>query len=97
MQLLTPQTCQLTQAHINNGLALQFVKIETLFQITLCVSRSLAGTDNVHNFINIIAGNNQSFKDMSTLLSLLQIIFRTTNSHIMTMLHEILHAFFQTQ
>jgi DNA gyrase subunit A len=57
----------------------------------------IAGTDDMNHLINIIAGDNQSLEDMSTLLCLLQFKLSTTDCNIMTMINEVLHAFLQTQ
>ena len=97
MQLVHTQSGQLTQTHIYNSFTLQLVKIKALFQVALCIGRSLTCSDNVYNLIDVITSDDQAFKDMSTLLRLLQIVFCASNSHIMTMFNEIFHTFFQTQ
>ena len=97
MQLLQTQACQLAEAHINDSLTLQFVEFKTLLQVALSIRRRLAGTDDMNHLINIVAGDNQSFEDMSTLLCLLQFKLSTTDCNIVTMFNEVLHAFLQTQ
>ena len=97
MQLLQTQACQLAEAHVNDSLTLQFVEFKTLLQVALSIRRRLAGTDDMNHLINIIAGDNQSLEDMSTLLCLLQFKLSTTDCNIMTMINEVLHAFLQTQ
>ena len=97
MQLLQTQACQLAEAHINDSLTLQFVEFETLLQVALSIRRRLAGTDDMNHLINIIAGDNQSLEDMSTLLCLLQFKLSTADCNIVTMFNEVLHAFLQTQ
>ena len=97
VQLLQAQACELTQTHIHNRLALQFIQLETLLQIALSIRRSLAGTDDMYHLVDIVAGDDQSLEDMSTLLCLLQFELSTTDRHVMTMVYEILHALLQAQ
>src|SRR5574344_143811 len=97
MQLIHTKTCELTQSHIYDSLTLQFIKIETFFQVLLSLSRSLTCTDDMNNFVNIITCNNQSFKNMSTFLSLSQVILCSADCYVVTMLYEILHAFTQAK
>ena len=97
MQLVNTQTRQLSQTHINDGLRLQLVQVETALQITLCISRSLTVTNDVYNLVDIVDSDNQSLQDMSTLLCFLQVVLGSANGDIMTMLHEILHALLQRQ
>ena len=97
MELVHTQAGQLTQAHIDNGLTLQFVEFETRFQVALGLNRGLTATNNMHNFVDIVASYNQTFENMGTLLRLFQVVFRAANGHIMPVLHEILHTFFQAQ
>ena len=91
VQLLQAQACELAQTHIHNRLALQFIQLETLLQVALSIRRSLAG------LVDIVAGDDQTFQDMSTLLCLLQFELSTTDRHVMTMVYEILHALLQAQ
>ena len=95
VQLVDTQTGELTQTHVYDSLALQLVQLEALLQVTLCIRRGLTVADDVHHLIDIIAGDDQSLKDMSTLLGFLQVVFRTTDSHVMTVLHEVLHTLLQ--
>ena len=97
VQLLQAQACELAQTHIHNRLALQFIQLETLLQVALSIRRSLAGTDNMYHLVDIVAGDDQTFQDMSTLLCLLQFELSTTDRHVMTMVYEILHALLQAQ
>ena len=54
MQLVHTQSGQLTQTHIYNGFTLQLVKIKALFQVALCIGRSLTCSNNVYNLIDVI-------------------------------------------
>ena len=95
VQLFQTESCQLRQTHVNDGLALKFIKLETLLQVALRIRRSFALTDNVNHLINIVTGNDQTFEYMSAFLCLFQIKLSATNGYIMTMLYEILHTFLQ--
>ena len=97
MQLFQTQACQLTESHINDCLTLQFIQFKTLLQVALSIRWSLAGTNDMYYLINIITSDNQTFKNVSTLLCLLQLELSTTDCYIMTMINEVLHAFLQTQ
>ena len=93
MQLLKTKSRQLAQTHVHDSLRLQLVKIEALFQIALGVRRSLRGSDDMYHLVDIVAGNYQSFKDMSPLLRLFKVKLRAAYRHVMTMLNEVFHAF----
>ena len=95
MQLIDAESCQLRKAHVNNRFRLQFVKVETFFQIALSIGRCLRRTNDAHHFVNIVASNNQTFQNMCTLLRFLQVELGTTDGYIMAMFNEIFNAFFQ--
>ena len=97
VQLLQAKTCELAQSHIHNGLTLQFIQVETLLQVALSVGWSLAGTDDVNHLVDIVAGDNQTLENMSTLLRLLQFKLGATDSNIVTMVYKVLYAFLQGQ
>ena len=97
MQLIHTQTCQLAQAHVNDGLRLQFVKFETLFQVALCIRRCLGGPNDVYHLVDIVTGDNQSFKDMCPFLCLAQFKFGTTDGDIMSVVNKVHHTFLQCE
>ena len=97
MQLFQTQACQLTESHINDCLTLQFIQFKTLLQVALSIRWSLAGTNDMYYLINIITSDNQTFKNVGTLLCLLQLELSTTDCYIMTMVNKVLHAFLQAQ
>ena len=95
MQLLQTESCQLRQAHINNSLTLNLVQFEALLQIALCVRRSLACSDDMNYFVDIVACDDKAFQDVSTLLCFLQFVLCAADSHVMTVLHKVLDTFLE--
>ena len=95
VQLFQAQAGQLAQSHIHDGLTLQFIQLESLLQVALGIGWSLAGTDDVNHLVDVVAGDDQSFEDMSTLLRLLQFKLGAADSYVVTMVYEVLHAFLQ--
>ena len=51
----------------------------------------------MHHFIDIVTSNDQSLQNVGTLLGLAQIILRTADRYIMTMLYKIFHTISETQ
>ena len=51
----------------------------------------------MNHLVNVVDGNDQSFKEVGTLLCLLQLILGAADGHVVTMLHEILHAVLERQ
>ena len=92
VQLVHAQTRELRQTHVDNGLALHLVEFEALLQVALCIGRSLRGTDDVHHFVDIVAGYDQAFQYVGTFLRLAQFVLGAADGHVVTVLHEILHA-----
>ena len=97
MQLIDAQTRELCQTHVNNSLRLRFVQIETLLQIALCITGSLGIADDVYHLVNVVHRNDQAFKDMGTLLCLLQVELRTPDRYVVTMFHEVADTVLQVQ
>ena len=97
MELIHAQARELREAHIHDGLRLQLVELETSLQIALGIGRRLTVSNNVDNLVDVVHGDNQSFENVGTLLRLLQVVLRATDGHVVTMLHEIFHAFLQRE
>ena len=97
MQLVDTQARQLAQSHVDDGLRLQFVEIESFLEVALGVSRCLALADDVDHLVDIIHGNDESFKNVSSFLSLFQVVLRTADGHLMAMIDEIADTFAQAQ
>ena len=49
----------------------------------------------MHHLVDIVAGDDQSLEDMSTLLGFVQIELRTADCHLMTVIHKIADTLFQ--
>ncbi len=95
VQLIDTQAGQLAQTHIYDSLRLQLVEFEALLQVTLGVGRCSRLTDDVYHLVDIVHGNDQALQDVGTLLRLLQVELRATDSHLMTVFDEIADAFTQ--
>src|SRR5690554_8089447 len=80
-QLVLLQTGQLTQAHFNNGSGLYVGQFKAGNQILTCLVRSLRSTNDADDFVDIVAGNDESLQNMSTLLGLIQLVAGTTCHH----------------
>ena len=77
------QIGQALQAHIQNGLGLDFGEGKTLHQADTGFFRALAGTDQGYDFVQVIQGNHQALQDMGTGPGLLQFIFRTAGNDLL--------------
>ena len=55
----------------------------------------LALVDDMNNFVDIIACDDKTFQDMSTLLCFLQLVLGTADCYVMTVLHKVLDAFLE--
>ena len=97
VQLVDTQTCELAETHIDDSLRLQLVQVEALLQVTLGVRRSLTITDDMYHLVDIVHSDNQSFEDVGTLLGFLQVVLGTTDSHVVTMLNEVLDTLLEVQ
>ena len=92
VQLVDAQAGELREAHVDDGFRLQFVEVEALLEVALSVGRSLGSTDDAHNLVDVVAGDNQAFEDMGTLLSLLEVVLCAAYGDVVTVLYEILNA-----
>ena len=88
---------ELCQSHIHNGLCLNIIKLKTRHQILDSSLRRLRTADDAYHLINIIAGNDKPFKNMSTFLSFAQIITCTAYHDIVTMLYKMTYAVLKRQ
>ena len=92
VQLVDAQAGELREAHVDDGFRLQFVEVEALLEVALSVGRSLGSADDAHYLVDIVAGDNQAFEDMGTLLSLLEVVLCAAYGDVVTVLYEILNA-----
>ena len=81
-QLFDVESDQLGKAHVNDGLRLDFVERETILQALLCNFGRLALANNLHDFVDVLRCNTQTFNDVEASCSLLQIELRCTRNHI---------------
>ena len=96
-EFVDTQTCQLRETHIHNRFRLQVIEVEACLQVGLRIRRSAACADNLHYLVNIIYGNNQALQNVCTLFGFLQLIFRTANYYLHTVLNEVGHHIVQVQ
>ena len=92
VQLVDAQAGELREAHVDDGFRLQFVEVEALLEVALSVGRSLRSTDDAHYLVDVVAGDNQAFEYMGTLLSLLEVVLCAAYGDVVTVLYEILNA-----
>ena len=97
MQLVHTQTGELCQTHVDDGLRLNLVKLETLLQVALCVARGLRTTDDVNHLVDIVASNDEAFEYVCTLLCLLKVELCTAYCYVVTMLNEVLYTLLEGQ
>ena len=97
VQLIDAQAGELREAHIDDSFRLQFVEFETLLKVALSVRRSLRCADDAHHLVDVVAGDDQAFEDMGTLLSLLEVVLCAAYGDVVTVLHEVLHALLQCE
>ena len=97
MELVHTQTCELGKTHVDNSLRLNLVELETLLQVALGVARSLGGTYDVHHLVDVVAGDDQTLEYVGTLLRLLEVELGAADGYVVTMLHEVLHAFLKSE
>ena len=95
MQLFYTQAGKLCQTHIDDGVRLQLIKVETFFKGTLSIRRSLSSADDVYHLINVIAGNDESLKDVGAFLCLTQFKLCATNGYIVAMFYEMMYTLFE--
>ena len=89
LQLIDTQTSESRQTHIYDSFRLQIVQIETLLQVSLSICRSAACTDDTNHLVDIIYGDDQALQDVRFLLSLTQLIARTTGNDIHSVVNEV--------
>ena len=88
---------KLTQTHFNNGARLYFGKSEALHQTGTGFFRVFRIADNLNSFVKIIENNHKSFEQVSSFFGFTKFELRTTNHHIVTVLHKIMNQIFQIQ
>ena len=69
--LVSFQSCQSAQPHVDNRLRLHFVQTEPLHQFCLGFGDIRRRTDNVNDFVNIVNRDEQTLQDMVPLLRFL--------------------------
>ena len=96
-QLLSFQTCQCTETHIHDCLSLNICQLKTIDQFLFRDLYVAGATDNSDYLIDIIQCFQQTFQNMSSLLSFIQIILCPSANYVLLMLKIILQHLFQIQ
>ena len=97
LQFLDLQSGQLTQAHLHDGAGLDLVEFEAFGQTATGLVGRLRTADNMYYLIDIVAGDHQALEDMGSLFGLAELIARTTDHDLMTMVYEGRYQFFEIQ
>ena len=80
LDLLALEALQSSQLHLEDRLGLDLADAKAVHQVFLGVV--VAVTDDMDNFVDVVAGNGQTFEDMGTVLRLLQQILGTVDDNI---------------
>ena len=97
VELLLLQTGELGQTHVHDGLRLHLVQSETLLQVFLSLLGRLAALDDLHHLLDVVRSDDQTLQDVSALLGLAQVVFRTADDHLVAVADEIGNAVAQRQ
>ena len=97
MKLFLIETCELAKAHLHDGFALRLVEGKASLQSTLSILWCLTLFNNVNNFVDIVAGNDEAFQNVSSLFCLAQIIFGTTDGDFVAMSDEVADEVLQSK
>ena len=92
MQLLLLESGELAQAHLDDGLGLDVVKLKALHQSLDGILRGLGGADDVYHLVDIVAGDDKAVKDVGPLLCLAQVILGAADDYVVAVLDEVLDA-----
>ena len=84
-QLLSFQSGELAETHLHDSTCLGIRQSESFGQGDLRRCHIFGAADDLYHFVDIIYGDQKAFYDMSPLLRLVQIIFRTPCYHILLM------------
>ena len=97
MQLVLHQSGELAQAHFHDGSALYFAEVEAFHQSSDGFGRSLGGADDGDDFVDIVAGDDESFQDVCTLFGLAQVELCAAHHHFVAMFYEVADEVLQVQ
>ena len=84
-QLFEVEAGELAEAHIDDGLRLDFIQAKAILQALLRNVRCLARLNNLHDFVDVLRCNTQTFDDVESSFGLLQVELRCTRNHVKTM------------
>ena len=95
LELVTLQTGEAAQAHFQNGLRLRVGKAKALGKASRRLFVGLAAANNLDNFVDVIQGDKQAFKNMGALFSLAQFVLGTTRDDVFLMENVVMQHFLQ--
>ena len=90
LELLSFESGELTEPHLDNGSSLRFRESECRHELSLCLFHRLGCSDYSDDLIDHIKSLEESLEDMSPLLSLIKIELCPAKNHLVTMLHKVL-------
>ncbi len=95
--LLPFQSGQALQAHVQDGLCLEFGELELLHQTVLRGLHIARRLDELDDRIDVVQSDDESFQDMRALLRLIQLELRASHHHGIAMGNEVLHDLLQRE
>ena len=96
-KLVSFESCELLQTHVQNRPSLNFAELELRHQAVSGFFRRLARTNQCDDFINVVKGNDEALQDVRSLLCLPQIVLRPTHHHFVAMLDVVSHHLLEIQ
>ena len=94
LKLVYLQVGKPLELHIHNCLSLDIVEAESLAEGCLCICDIGAGSDDSHNFVDVVHSHDKGFQYVSPLLCLLELELGAAGYHYISVLYEILYKFF---
>ena len=95
MEFLLLNVGELCETHIDDGFRLQFVQREAVHQSFNRRLRIFGGANDVNDFVNVVGGNDESFKDMCSFLCFAQVELGASNDDVVAVFHEVLDTVLQ--
>ncbi len=97
LEFLVLQTCELGQAHVDDGAGLQIAELVLVHESLTGLVGSLAGSDKGHNLIDDVDGAQQTFQDVGAAHGLVHLELRAARHHLFAVLHEVLDELLEVQ
>lgn len=88
MEVVHFQAGELTQAHVDDSLGLRVGESETFGKLLFGSVRRLGMADNADYLVDIVAGDDQTFENMSLFLCFAQFVFCAPDHHVVAVVDE---------